>query len=98
MMAAAPRLFCETEITSSMFMPRVTARFLLSQFQLFILTLATAVGAIVTTSRRKRRCRMIEMLRETGHYPAFVASCIGGAIGLGMILFGLIVKLYCRYF
>ena len=41
---------------------------------------------------------MIEMLRETGHYPAFVVSCIGGAIGLVMILFGLIVKLYCRYF
>ena len=41
---------------------------------------------------------MIETLKETGHYPAFVVSCIGGAFGLGMILFGLIVKLYCRYF
>lgn len=41
---------------------------------------------------------MIETLRETGHYLAFIASCIGGAIGLGMILFGLIVKLYYRYF
>ena len=25
---------------------------------------------------------MIEMLKETGHYPAFVAWCIVGAIGL----------------
>ena len=41
---------------------------------------------------------MIETLRETGNYLAFIASCIGAAIGLGMILFGLIVKLYCRYF
>lgn len=41
---------------------------------------------------------MIEMLRETGHYPAFVASCIGGAIGLALLLFGLAVKLYYRYF
>jgi|GEM_PF-6121548 len=41
---------------------------------------------------------MIKMLRETGHYPAFVAACIGGAIGLGLIIFGLIVKLYYRYF
>jgi hypothetical protein len=41
---------------------------------------------------------MIEMLKEMGHCPAFVVSCIGGGIGLGMILFGLIVKLYCRYF
>lgn len=41
---------------------------------------------------------MIEMLKETGHYPAFVVSCVGGAIGLGMILFGLAVKLYYRYF
>lgn len=41
---------------------------------------------------------MIEMLKETGHCPAFVVSCIGAAIGLGKILFGLIVKLYCRYF
>ena len=35
---------------------------------------------------------MIEMLRETGHYPAFIASCIGGGIGLALIAFGLIVK------
>ena len=35
---------------------------------------------------------MIEMLRESGHYPAFVAACIGGAIGLALIAFGLIVK------
>ena len=41
---------------------------------------------------------MIEMLRETGHYPAFVAACIGEAIGIGLFLFGLIVKLYYRYF
>lgn len=41
---------------------------------------------------------MIEMLREAGHYPAFVASCIGGAIGLGLVIFGLAVKIYYRYF
>jgi hypothetical protein len=41
---------------------------------------------------------MIEMLKETGHCPAFIFCCIGGVIGLGMILFGLAVKLYCRYF
>ena len=41
---------------------------------------------------------MIDMLRETGHYPAFVAACIGGGIGLAGILFGLAVKLYLRYF
>ena len=41
---------------------------------------------------------MIETLKETGHYPAFVVSCVGGAIALCMILFGLIVKLYYRYF
>ena len=41
---------------------------------------------------------MIEMLRESGHYPAFVAACICGAIGLGLIIFGLAVKIYCRYF
>jgi hypothetical protein len=41
---------------------------------------------------------MIEMLKETGHYPAFVAWCIVGAIGLAGILFGLAVKLYYRYF
>ena len=41
---------------------------------------------------------MIEMLKETVHYPAFVAACIGGAIGLGLIIFGLAVKLYYRYF
>ena len=41
---------------------------------------------------------MIEMLKETGHYLAFVAACIGGAIGLGLIIFGLAVKLYYRYF
>jgi hypothetical protein len=41
---------------------------------------------------------MIEMLKETGHYPAFVAACIGGAIGLALLLFGLAVKLYYRYF
>lgn len=41
---------------------------------------------------------MIEMLKETGHYPAFVVSCIGGAIGLGLIIFGLAVKIYYRYF
>lgn len=41
---------------------------------------------------------MIEMLRETGHYPAFIASCIVGAIGLALIAFGLAVKLYYRYF
>ena len=35
---------------------------------------------------------MIEMLRETGHYLAFIASCIGAAIGLGMIASGLFVK------
>ena len=35
---------------------------------------------------------MIEMLRESGHYPAFIASCIGGGIGLALIAFGLIVK------
>jgi hypothetical protein len=35
---------------------------------------------------------MIEILKETGHYPAFVASCIGGGIGLALITFGLIVK------
>ena len=36
---------------------------------------------------------MIEMLRETGHYPAFVLSCIGAALGLALILFGLIFKI-----
>ena len=41
---------------------------------------------------------MIEMLRETGHYPAFVAACIGEAIGIGLLVFGLAVKLYYRYF
>lgn len=41
---------------------------------------------------------MIEMLKETGHYPAFVVWCIVGAIGLAGILFGLAVKLYYRYF
>ena len=40
---------------------------------------------------------MIEMLRESGHYPAFIVSCIGGGIGLALILFGLAVKLYYRY-
>ena len=35
---------------------------------------------------------MIEMLKETGHYPAFVASCIGAALSLALILFGLIFK------
>ena len=40
---------------------------------------------------------MIETLRETGHYPAFVASCIGGGIALGLMIFGLAVKLYYRY-
>lgn len=39
---------------------------------------------------------MIEMLKASGHYPAFVIACIGGVIGLGMILFGLVVKLYLR--
>ena len=41
---------------------------------------------------------MIEMLKETGHYPAFVAACIGEAIGIGLLFFGLAVKLYYRYF
>ena len=41
---------------------------------------------------------MIEMLKETGHYPAFIFCCIGGAFGLGLIIFGLAVKIYCRYF
>lgn len=41
---------------------------------------------------------MIEMLQYSGHYPAFVASCIGGGIGLALIAFGLAVKLYLRYF
>ena len=41
---------------------------------------------------------MIEMLKEAGHCPAFIFCCIGAAIGLGIILFGLVVKLYCRYF
>ena len=41
---------------------------------------------------------MIEMLKETGHYPAFIASCIVTAIGLGMILFGFAAKIYYRYF
>lgn len=41
---------------------------------------------------------MIEMLRETGHYPAFVAACIGEAIGIGLLVFGLVVKIYYRYF
>ena len=41
---------------------------------------------------------MIETLKETGHYPAFIFCCIIGVIGLGMILFGFIVKLYYRYF
>jgi hypothetical protein len=41
---------------------------------------------------------MIEMLKETGHYPAFVASCIGEAIGIGLLVFGLAVKIYHRYF
>ena len=40
---------------------------------------------------------MIETLRETGHYPAFVASCIGGGFGLALILFGLAVKLYLHH-
>lgn len=35
---------------------------------------------------------MIEMLRESGHYPAFITCLIGGAIGLALIAFGLIVK------
>ena len=41
---------------------------------------------------------MIETLKETGHYPAFVIACIGAALGLALILFGLIVKLYYRSF
>ena len=41
---------------------------------------------------------MIEMLRETGHYPAFVAACIGEAIGIGLLVFALAVKIYHRYF
>lgn len=36
---------------------------------------------------------MIEMLRETGHYPAFIACLIGLLIGLALIAFGLAVKL-----
>ena len=35
---------------------------------------------------------MIEMLQSTGHYPAFIVCLIGGAIGLALIAFGLIVK------
>ena len=39
---------------------------------------------------------MIDMLRESGHYPAFVAACIGGGIGLALIAFGLILKITNR--
>lgn len=39
---------------------------------------------------------MIEMLRESGHYQAFIACCIVGAIGLALIAFGIAVKLYLR--
>lgn len=35
---------------------------------------------------------MIEMLKASGDYPAFVAYVIGAAIGLGMIALGLFVK------
>ena len=35
---------------------------------------------------------MIETLRETGHYPAFVACLIGLGLGLALSLFGLAVK------
>ena len=35
---------------------------------------------------------MIEMLQSTGHYQAFIVCLIGGAIGLALIAFGLIVK------
>lgn len=35
---------------------------------------------------------MIEMLQSSGHYPAFIACLIGGAISLALIAFGLIVK------
>ena len=41
---------------------------------------------------------MIEMLKETGHYPAFVVCCVVGGIALGLLIFGLAVKLYYRYF
>ena len=39
----------------------------------------------------------MEMLRETGHYQAFVAACIGEAIGIGLLVFALAVKIYHRY-
>lgn len=39
---------------------------------------------------------MIEMLKETGHYPAFVAACIGEAIGIGLLVFALGVKFCAR--
>ena len=35
---------------------------------------------------------MIETLRETGHYPAFIACLIGLGLGLALIAFGLAVK------
>lgn len=41
---------------------------------------------------------MIEAIREAGNLPLFVLSCIGAALGLALILFGLAVKIYCRYF
>jgi hypothetical protein len=40
---------------------------------------------------------MIEMLRETGHYPAFIAYLIGLYLGLALIAFGLAVKLYLHH-
>ena len=35
---------------------------------------------------------MIETLRETGHYPAFIACLIGLGLGFALVAFGLTVK------
>ena len=39
---------------------------------------------------------MIETLRETGHYPAFVACLIGLGLGFALVAFGLTIKLANR--
>ena len=35
---------------------------------------------------------MIETLRETGHYPAFIVCLIGLGLGLALVAFGLTIK------
>ena len=36
---------------------------------------------------------MIEAIREAGNMPLFVVCCIGAALSLALILFGLIFKI-----